>query len=62
MPLRREDLNLNFFILDFTNLKKSEEWFVGAISLGRMVVPSLKIVMNLPGTYEKLLEVMFRKT
>ena len=29
-------------------------FFLGAISLGRVVVPSPKIVINLPGTYEKL--------
>ena len=30
-------------------------FFLGAISLGRVVVPFLKIVKNLPRTYEKLL-------
>ena len=45
----RGTLNVCFFgssLCDFSIL------FV--ISLGRMVVPSLKIFINLPGTYEKL--------
>ena len=34
--------------------KKEEGNFYGVISLGRVVVPYLKIVINFPGTFEKL--------
>ena len=44
------------FYLSLKNKNKFLEGgiFRGAISFGRVVVPSPKIVINLPGTYEKL--------
>ena len=42
----------------FLKLKKTMRFFF--ISLGRMVVTSPKIVINLPGTYEKLTRLVQR--
>ena len=50
------------FVCNFSKKKSNKkikyfggwDFFLGTISLGRVVVPSHKIVINLPGTYKKL--------
>ena len=42
-----------FLILDLKR-KVKRKFFLGVISLRRVVVPSPKLVINLPRTYEKL--------
>ena len=47
-------LRLSLYDTYYVAVKSLYITFLCVISLGRVVVPSPKIVINLPGTYEKL--------